>query len=96
MFKGFVYNQIWEDPHVDMQTLALKGLPPYEDFFRFFGSPKDGRVHVVDFGDLTGLGPHGQHLMRFWLHLFHVEPRTGILKAIEAGSLKTAKCQSRL
>ena len=24
MFKGFVYNQIWEDPEVDMEALALK------------------------------------------------------------------------
>lgn len=88
MFKGFVYNQIWEDPDVDMEALklepqhrlvtiasggcnvlnylaadpakiiavdlnpnhvaltrlklaALKSLPSYEDFFRFFGSAKD-------------------------------------------------------
>ena len=24
MFKGFVYNQIWEDPGVDMEALALQ------------------------------------------------------------------------
>ena len=24
MFKGFVYNQIWEDPEVDLEALALK------------------------------------------------------------------------
>src|SRR5271154_2668760 len=24
MFKGFVYNQIWEDPDVDLEALALK------------------------------------------------------------------------
>ena len=24
MFKGFVYNQIWEDPEVDMEALALQ------------------------------------------------------------------------
>src|ERR1051325_460120 len=24
MFKGFVYNQIWEDPAVDLEALALK------------------------------------------------------------------------
>src|SRR5665811_2189433 len=24
MFQGFVYNQIWEDPVVDLQALALK------------------------------------------------------------------------
>ena len=84
MFKGFVYNQIWEDPDVDMEALelephhrmitiasagcnilnylaadpariiavdlnsnhvaltrlklaALRDLPTYDDFFRFFG-----------------------------------------------------------
>ena len=24
MFQGFVYNQIWEDPDVDLEALALK------------------------------------------------------------------------
>ena len=88
MFKGFVYNQIWEDPDVDMAALqlephhrlitiasggcnvlnyltadpariiaidlnpnhialtrlkiaALRELPTYEDFFRFFGEADD-------------------------------------------------------
>lgn len=90
MFQGFVYNQIWEDPDVDLAALelnshhrlitiasggcnvlnylaadpaaiiaidlnpnhialtrlklaALKNLPTYEDFFRFFGSANDKR-----------------------------------------------------
>ena len=88
MFKGFVYNQIWEDPAVDMAALelknhhrlitiasggcnvlnylaadpaqiiaidlnpnhialtrlkiaALKELPSYDEFFRFFGEAND-------------------------------------------------------
>ena len=88
MFKGFVYNQIWEDPAVDLAALELKAhhslvtiasggcnvlnylaadpariiaidlnpnhialtrlklaalreLPSYEDFFRFFGEADD-------------------------------------------------------
>ena len=88
MFKGFVYNQIWEDPDIDLEALALmphhrlitiasggcnilnylaadpaeilavdlnpnhvaltklklaalKNLPSYEDFFRFFGEAND-------------------------------------------------------
>jgi S-adenosylmethionine-diacylglycerol 3-amino-3-carboxypropyl transferase len=88
MFKGFVYNQIWEDPDIDLEALelaphhrlitiasggcnilnylaadpaqiiavdlnpnhvaltrlklaALKELPSYEDFFRFFGEAND-------------------------------------------------------
>jgi S-adenosylmethionine-diacylgycerolhomoserine-N-methlytransferase len=45
-----------------------------------------GRIHVVDFGDLTGLGPAGEGLLRRWLALFHVAPREELLKAIEWGS----------
>ena len=88
MFKGFVYNQIWEDPAIDLEALAiephhslitiasggcnvlnylaadparivaidlnpnhvaltrlklaaLRELPSYEDFFRFFGEAND-------------------------------------------------------
>src|ERR1700722_16563024 len=43
-----------------------------------------GRLHVVDFGDLTGLGPMAAGVLRAWLRLFHVEPRVEILRAIEA------------
>lgn len=42
-----------------------------------------GRIHVVDFGDLTGLGPVFKALLRFWLHRFHVEPRVEILESLE-------------
>ncbi|HEY6579098.1 MAG TPA: DUF3419 family protein, partial [Rhizomicrobium sp.] len=88
MFKGFVYNQIWEDPDVDLEAMeikphhrvltiasggcnilnylaaepakiiavdlnpnhialtrlklaALRNLPGYEEFFRFFGAAND-------------------------------------------------------
>jgi S-adenosylmethionine-diacylglycerol 3-amino-3-carboxypropyl transferase len=88
MFKGFVYNQIWEDPDIDMEALALqphhrmitiasagcnilnylaadpariiavdlnsnhvaltrlklaalRDLPTFDDFFRFFGEAND-------------------------------------------------------
>jgi S-adenosylmethionine-diacylgycerolhomoserine-N-methlytransferase len=42
-----------------------------------------GQLHVVDFGDLAGLGPLGAGLLRRWLSLFHVEPRVEILRALE-------------
>lgn len=42
-----------------------------------------GRLHIVDFGDLMGLGHAGQKLMPAWLGLFHVEPRTEILEAVQ-------------
>lgn len=42
-----------------------------------------GKVHVVDFGDLTGLGRLGASCLRGWLALFHVEPRVEILHEVE-------------
>ncbi|MEI9990703.1 MAG: class I SAM-dependent methyltransferase [Rhizomicrobium sp.] len=47
-----------------------------------------GKIHVVDFGDLKGLGRLGERLLRFWLSLFHVAPREELLRSIEAGSGK--------
>ena len=44
-----------------------------------------GSIHVVDFGDLTGLGWPASALMRRWLALFHVQPRTEILGLLERG-----------
>jgi S-adenosylmethionine-diacylgycerolhomoserine-N-methlytransferase len=45
-----------------------------------------GTVHVVDFGDLKGLGRIVEGLLRAWLGLFHVAPREDLLRSIEAGS----------
>lgn len=45
----------------------------------------DGRVHVVDFGDLKGLPPLGERALRAWLALFHVAPREELLRTIEKG-----------
>lgn len=42
-----------------------------------------GRLHVVDFGDLTGLGKLAEQAMRGWLTLFHVTPRVEFLAALE-------------
>ena len=44
----------------------------------------DGRIHVVDFGDLKGLGPIAEKLLREWLALFHVAPREELLRFAEA------------
>jgi len=44
---------------------------------------QNGKIHVVDFGDLTGLGRLGARGLRSWLGLFHVEPRTEILHGLE-------------
>ncbi len=42
-----------------------------------------GRLHVVDFGDLTGLGVLAERVMRAWLKLFHVTPRVEFLETLE-------------
>lgn len=42
-----------------------------------------GRLHIVDFGDLKGLGWPSELLLRRWLSLFHVEPREELLNALE-------------
>jgi S-adenosylmethionine-diacylgycerolhomoserine-N-methlytransferase len=43
----------------------------------------EGRLHVVDFGDLTGLGRLAKGAMLAWLRLFHVTPRVEFLAALE-------------
>ena len=46
---------------------------------------RDGRLHVVDFGDLGGLWPPLSRALRAWLRLFHVAPRDELLRAMEGG-----------
>ena len=46
---------------------------------------EQGRLHVVDFGDLSGFPRPFRQLMRIWLARFHVTPRTEYLSEIEAG-----------
>lgn len=40
-----------------------------------------GSLHVVDFGDLSGLPRPAQRMLRAWLAKFHVEPRTDLPEA---------------
>jgi len=47
-----------------------------------------GRLHVVDFGDLKGLGRWAERVMRAWLSLFHVTPRVEFLTALERVAAK--------
>jgi S-adenosylmethionine-diacylgycerolhomoserine-N-methlytransferase len=49
----------------------------------FAALSSEGRLHVVDFGDLTGLGRTGEQAMRAWLRLFHVTPRVEFLALLE-------------
>ncbi len=42
-----------------------------------------GRLHVVDFGDLRGLGWPARAVLMGWLKLFHVTPRLEFLRRLE-------------
>jgi S-adenosylmethionine-diacylgycerolhomoserine-N-methlytransferase len=48
-----------------------------------------GLIHIVDFGDLKSMP--GRCLMRHWLSLFHVTPRTELLEALEREVGKAGK-----
>jgi S-adenosylmethionine-diacylgycerolhomoserine-N-methlytransferase len=45
----------------------------------------NGKIHIVDFGDLCGLGI-GRRFMLAWLGLFHVAPRVELLETFERAS----------
>jgi S-adenosylmethionine-diacylgycerolhomoserine-N-methlytransferase len=49
-----------------------------------------GRLHIVDFADLSGLGPLGASLLLAWLALFHVRPRAELIAQIGPKAEKNA------
>jgi S-adenosylmethionine-diacylgycerolhomoserine-N-methlytransferase len=55
-----------------------------------------GRTHIVDFGDLVGLGRAGSAALRFWLRQFHVEPRAEILHHLETAAPAEARADLRI
>jgi S-adenosylmethionine-diacylgycerolhomoserine-N-methlytransferase len=42
-----------------------------------------GTMHIVDFGDLRGLGRLIEAMLRMWLGLFHVAPRVELLETLQ-------------
>lgn len=55
-----------------------------------------GELHVVDFGDLSGLPGPLQTLLRGWLAKFHVEPRTALADvAARVAAARGLQLQSR-
>jgi S-adenosylmethionine-diacylgycerolhomoserine-N-methlytransferase len=56
----------------------------------------DGRIHVVDFGDMTGLGRFGAWAIRAWLSPFHVFPRVELLRGCEGASAPQATYRLRM
>jgi len=68
-----------------MFSYSLSMFPDWQSALAtgFASLSPGGTVHVVDFGDLTGLGRIGRRVMLAWLRLFHVTPRVEFLAALE-------------
>lgn len=67
-------------------SYSLSMIPDWRQALRAGSAAlaEDGRLFVVDFGDLSGLGPVAASVLRRWLRLFHVEPRIEILNSLES------------
>jgi S-adenosylmethionine-diacylgycerolhomoserine-N-methlytransferase len=71
-------------------SYSLSMIPDWKQALRSASAAlgSDGRIHVVDFGDLKGLGPVAEGILRRWLALFHVAPREELLATLENGRLQ--------
>ncbi len=56
----------------------------------------DGEIHLVDFGDLNGLWPPAAAALRRWLGLFHVSPRSDLLRDLEILAACQEECSLNL
>ncbi len=77
-------------------SYSLSMIPDWRQSLVAAGSSlsAQGLIHVVDFGDLKGLGPIAEKLLREWLALFHVAPREELLRFVEGRT--TVKADLRL
>ena len=68
-------------------SYSLSMIPDWKQALRasLAALAPDGKLHIVDFGDLKGLGRPIELLLRAWLGLFHVAPREELLKTLEKG-----------
>jgi S-adenosylmethionine-diacylgycerolhomoserine-N-methlytransferase len=66
-------------------SYSLSMIPDWKQALRSASAALSaaGRIHIVDFGDLTGLGRVGQAILQAWLRLFHVTPRAELLHGFE-------------
>ncbi len=64
---------------------SLSMIPDWRGALKAAGQAvnPEGRIHIVDFGDLAGLWPPAARLLRAWLRLFHVAPREEIIRGLE-------------
>jgi S-adenosylmethionine-diacylgycerolhomoserine-N-methlytransferase len=66
-------------------SYSLSMIPDWKQALRSASRAlsENGKIHLVDFGDLTGLGRIGEHALASWLKLFHVTPRRELLHVFE-------------
>jgi S-adenosylmethionine-diacylgycerolhomoserine-N-methlytransferase len=66
-------------------SYSLSMIPDWKQALRSASAALSaaGRIHIVDFGDLTGLGRTGRAILQAWLRLFHVAPRAELLHGFE-------------
>jgi S-adenosylmethionine-diacylgycerolhomoserine-N-methlytransferase len=66
-------------------SYSLSMIPEWQQALRaaVAALAKDGMLHIVDFGDLKGLGGLVEALLRSWLGLFHVAPRVALLETLQ-------------
>lgn len=66
-------------------SYSLSMIPDWSAALAAAGSAvrPGGLIHIVDFGDLSGLGGIPSQLLRRWLKVFHVRPREELLRWIE-------------
>ena len=64
-------------------SYSLSMIPDWEGALDHAASllANGGELHIVDFGDLTGLPRPFGRMLRAWLAKFHVEPRTNMAAA---------------
>jgi S-adenosylmethionine-diacylgycerolhomoserine-N-methlytransferase len=79
-------------------SYSLSMIPDWRGALRAAAKfvPPEGSVHVVDFGDLSSLWPAAATILRAWLRLFHVAPRSELLARLEIAARERQDCSLRL
>ena len=76
-------------------SYALSMIPDWKQALETAGRALEpgGRLHLVDFADLSAWPPPLRAALRYWLSLFHVAPRLELLAALAAASDKCEQYQ---
>lgn len=67
-------------------SYSLSMIPDWDRALRLAAAQlcPGGELHVLDFGDQSGLPPWFRRLLRAWLARFHVVPRTDLRERMQA------------